>query len=176
MRAVDFSLHYPTDPAGVAAMLADKDFQATAARAASARLSEFDTRTLAGGETVVTVVRVVPADRFPDVVRTIVGPELTVRQTETFAAPSPSGASSANCRVTARIGITVDNAPVAVTGSEVFTQAAGDPGATEHHLQLEVSSSVPFFGAKVEQAAAPVITDALRMQETVARDWLAERR
>lgn len=170
MRAVDLSLHYQADPGEVVAMLTEAGFQEMVAGAASVRLADVAAHTLPGGETSLTVIRVVSADRLPDLVRTMIGSELTVRQMEKFAPTAPGRAD-----ITAGIDITVDNAPVSVTGSEVFAPSAGEPGGTDHRLHLEVSSSVPFFGAKVEQAAAPVITEALGMQESVAREWLAGR-
>lgn len=166
MHAVDFSLHYPTAPERVPGMLADADFQRALAAAASARSFDITTDGPMDGDFTLTVVRVVAADKIPAAARALVGDELTIRQTEQF---HTAGASAR----TADISITVDKAPASVRGSETLRES--EPGVTEHAVHLEVSSSLPLFGARIEQSAAPVIARALKLQESTARDWLSRR-
>ncbi|GAB3565421.1 DUF2505 domain-containing protein [Spelaeicoccus albus] len=164
MHTVDFSLRYPTDPAHVPGMLADADFQAAVARATSAESFDISSDGSPDAAFTLTIVRVMAADGLPAAARSLVGDRLTVRQTEKFAAPAGPERRAA-------ITVTVDKAPVMVQGTETLRRQTS--GVTEHLLHLAVTSSMPFFGSTIEQAAAPVITRALELQESAARDWLA---
>lgn len=167
MQSVDLSLHYPTDPVRVVEMFADHDFQARIAKKTAVKTFDIDSSGDPAGPFSLVVVRVVPADRLPDVARSVVGRELTVRQRETFTAAGPEGR-------TADITVDVDGVPVRLAGTETLRPDREDGGdGTSHSMHLEVTSSIPLIGGKIEKSAAPVITKALGLQESVAREWLA---
>ncbi len=108
-------------------------------------------------------VRTLPTTRMPDIVKKFVGASLTVTQDESWSAPAADGA-----RINT-IKLSVAGAPVDVTARQTLT-ATGE--STVVDLTGEVTSGVPFLGAKIASAAEPVIGRALNLQATLAQEWL----
>ena len=108
-------------------------------------------------------VRTLPTTRMPDMVKKFVGATLTVTQDESWTAPAPDGARINN------IKLSVSGAPVDVSAVQTLT---ADGEATVVELTGEVTSGVPFLGAKIASAAEPFIGRALNLQATLAQKWL----
>ncbi len=110
-----------------------------------------------------TTVRTLPTTRLPDIAKKFLGATLTLTQDESWSAPAADGS-----RVNT-IKLSVAGAPVNVTAEQKI-QAHG--ASTTVELTGEVSSGVPFLGAKIASAAEPVIGRALNLQASMAQDWL----
>lgn len=108
-------------------------------------------------------VRTLPTTRMPEIVQKFVGDSLTVTQNESWSAPAADGSR------TNSIKLTVAKAPVDVSAEQKLT---ADGVSTVVSLTGEVSSGVPFLGAKIASAAEPVIGRALNLQATLAQEWL----
>ncbi|MHA7175623.1 DUF2505 domain-containing protein [Arthrobacter sp. Sr24] len=108
-------------------------------------------------------MRTLPTTRMPEMVKKFVGATLTVTQDESWSAPAPDGSR------TNTIKLSVAGAPVDVSALQKLT---ADGGATLVELSGEVTSGVPFLGAKIASAAEPVIGRALNLQATLAQKWL----
>ena len=106
-------------------------------------------------------VRTLPTTRMPD--KKALGATLTVTQDESWSAPAADGSR------TNTIKLTVAKAPVDVSAVQKLLV---DGGSTVVELSGEVSSSIPFLGAKIASAAEPVIGRALNLQATLAQEWL----
>lgn len=108
-------------------------------------------------------VRTLPTTRMPEIARKVVGATLTVTQLEQWSAPAADGSRSNT------IKLTVAGAPLDVAATQKLTATAD---GTLVELTGEVKSSIPFLGAKIANAAEPVIGKALNLQATLAQEWL----
>ncbi|HEY8296079.1 MAG TPA: DUF2505 domain-containing protein [Micrococcaceae bacterium] len=109
-------------------------------------------------------IRALPTDRLPDFAKSFVGASLSVTQLENWAAPAADGSREV------QVTLTVAGAPLEVTAVQRLS-ANGDGSLVE--LEGNVSSSMPFLGPKIAEAAEPIIGQALNMQASEARSWLA---
>lgn len=113
-----------------------------------------------------TAVRTLPTARLPEMARKFVGETLTVTQTERWAAPSPDGSREA------KVSMSIANVPVSVDAVQrLVAQGTG----TRVEVDGKVTSSIPFMGSKIADAAEPMIGKALNMQASQARTWLESR-
>ncbi len=108
-------------------------------------------------------VRTLPTTRMPDIVKKFVGATLTVTQDESWSAPAADGSR------TNALTLTVAKAPVDISAVQ---KLSADGSSTLVELTGEVTSGVPFLGAKIASAAEPVIGRALNLQATLAQEWL----
>lgn len=113
----------------------------------------------------ITVVRTLPTNRLPEMARKVLGESLTVTQIEQWAAPEPDGSR------TAEVAMKIAGAPVKV---DAVQRLVADDGATRVELEGTVSSSVPFMGPKIAEAAEPVVAKALNIQAAQAENWMKE--
>ena len=111
-----------------------------------------------------TTVRTLPTTRMPEMVKKFIGASLTITQEESWSAPGADGS-----RVNT-ITLLVAGAPVNVTAVQKLSSTGV---STLVELTGEVTSGVPFLGAKIASAAEPVIGRALNLQATLAQEWLA---
>jgi hypothetical protein len=158
-------IDYAATSHDVFAMLADEDFQnrkclATGASSHTVSISRQD------GRTQIVSRRALPADDFPSFVRSMVGETLTVTETQDWG---PSGTDG-----TRRGTLTVDitGAPISLEGT--LTLAPGGEGTVET-IEGDLRARIPFLGPKVEQAAAPAIQSAIRVEGENGKAWLATR-
>lgn len=113
-----------------------------------------------------TAVRTVPTTRLPDFARKFVGDSLTVTQVENWGAPLPDGSREA------QVSLSVSGAPVSVTAVQ---RLIAEGTSTRVDVEGNVSSSIPFMGAKIADAAEPFIGKALNIQAAEAKNWLENR-
>ncbi|MFC8302268.1 DUF2505 domain-containing protein [Specibacter sp. NPDC057265] len=110
-----------------------------------------------------TTVRTLPTTRMPDIAKKVLGATLTVTQNESWSAPAADGSR------TNTIKLAVAGAPVDVKAEQ---KLRADGSTTVVELSGQVTSGVPFLGAKIASAAEPVIGRALNLQATLAQEWL----
>jgi Protein of unknown function (DUF2505) len=158
-------LDYPdADPATVFAMLTDPAFLARTCEATGALSHEVDVGEGTGGATVLTTVRVLPTDRVPDLVRSLVGQQLTVRRVDTWRAAAADGSRSG------RIDVAIVGTPVSMTGTLALA-AAGRSG-THESVDGELTASVPLLGGRIAKAAEPAVRAAIEVEQRIGAAWL----
>ncbi|GAA2739257.1 DUF2505 domain-containing protein [Pedococcus aerophilus] len=157
------TMEYAATPEEVFAVLTDQAFQeakcaATAAIKYTASVKE------SGGGAVITTERILPADDLPDFAKNMVGETLKVVETQTW------GAASADGSRTGTVEMSVAGVPVALNGK--LALAPGGPGSIEH-LDAELKAKVPLIGGKIEKAAAKPIEEAIAIEASTVKEWLA---
>ncbi|MEA5456660.1 DUF2505 domain-containing protein [Sinomonas sp. JGH33] len=156
------TLNYPVDQ--VAAVFADEAFQRHVSELVGGKLESFTVDGDVAGAFRATVIRQVPTGRLPEIAKKFVGEYLNVTQVETWTAPDADGSRQAD------ITVKVAGAPVDVAAVQ---RLAADGGTTRIELTGTVSSSVPFLGGKIAEAAEPMVGKALNLEATQAAAWLA---
>ena len=157
------TMEYAASPEEVFAVLTDQAFQeakcaATAAIRYTASVKE------SGGGAVITTERILPADDLPDFAKNMVGETLKVVETQTWGAASADGSRSGT------VEMSVSGAPVALNGT--LGLAPGGPGSIEH-LDAELKAKIPLIGGKIEKAAAKPIEEAIAIEASTVKEWLA---
>jgi hypothetical protein len=155
-------IDYTATPDEVFAMLADEDFQnhkclATGARRHSVSITEHD------GRTIIATTRDLPSDRFPSFVKSMVGETLTVTETQDWGPPGAEGVRQG------RLGVEIALAPVALHGTLSLT--SGGQGCIET-IEGDLKARIPLIGGRVEEAAAPAIRSAIRVESENGKAWL----
>jgi hypothetical protein len=160
---ISATIDYAATPDEVFAMLADEDFQnrkciATGATTHTVSISSQDDRTI------IVSNRDMPTDDFPSFVQSMTGDTLTVTETQDWGRPGTDGVR--------RGTITVDmaGAPLDLHGTLVL--APGGKGSVET-VDAELKAKIPILGRKIEQAAAPAIQSAIRVESETGEAWLA---
>lgn len=118
----------------------------------------------AGSPATVTTTRDMPTDQFPDFVKSMVGSRLKITEVDRWDAAQADGT---------RVGtvtVTIDGAPIKFTGTLHLEPTATGARAT---IAGDLKAAIPFLGGKIEQAAAPAITAAVRAEQRTATAWLA---
>jgi hypothetical protein len=100
---------------------------------------------------------------MPDIARKFVGESLTVTQLETWDAPAADGSRQST------ISLKIAGAPLDVSAVQRLVSA---DGGTRIELEGNVTSSVPFLGGKIADAAEPMVGKALNIQSQQAQAWL----
>ena len=87
-------------------------------------------------------------------------------QTEQWAAPLPDGSREA------QVSISIAGVPVT---ADAVQRLVAEGTSTRVDVEGNVSSSIPFMGAKIADAAEPMIGKALNIQAAQAKSWLENR-
>ena len=112
-----------------------------------------------------TTVRTIPTTRMPDLARKFVGETLKVTQLEAWEAPAADGSRQS------KISLNV-SAARRWTCANAVQRLVSDGGSTRIELEGNVTSSVPFLGGKIADAAEPMVGKALNLQSQQAQAWL----
>lgn len=155
------TLSHPVD--SVAAVLVNEDFQRHVSQLVGGTLESFTVDGDVAGAFSATSVRTLPTTRLPEIARKFVGESLKVTQVENWDAPAADGSRQSN------ISLKVAGAPVDVTAVQ---QLVADGGSTRVELAGNVTSSVPFLGGKIADAAEPMVAKALNLQAAQVQAWL----
>lgn len=147
----------------VAAVLVNEDFQRHVSQLVGGTLESFTVDGDVAGAFSATSVRTLPTTRLPEIARKFVGEHLKVTQVENWDAPAADGSRKSN------ISLKVAGAPVDVTAVQYLV---ADGGSTRIELAGNVTSSVPFLGSKIADAAEPMVAKALNLQAAEAQAWL----
>jgi hypothetical protein len=155
-------IDYAATPDEVFAMLADEDFQnhkcaATGARRHTVSISVHNDRTI------ILSTRDMPSDGFPPFVKGMVGETLAVTETQDWG---PLGADGVRH---GRLTVEIAGAPVALDGA--LSLAVGGEGCVET-IEGDLKARIPLLGSKIEQAAAPAIRGAIRVESRTGQAWL----
>ena len=153
----------PHDVSSVAAVFANEDFQRHTSEYVGGTLESFAVDGDTAGAFSTTSVRTLPTTRLPEIARKFVGEKLTVTQVENWDAPSADGSRQSN------ITLKISGAPLDVTAVQ---RLVAENGSTRIELEGNVTSSVPFLGGKIAEAAEPMVAKALNIQSQQAQAWL----
>jgi hypothetical protein len=155
-------IDYAATPDEVFAMLADEDFQNHKC-AATGALRHTVSIVAQDGQTLIVSTRDMPADDFPPFVRSMVGDTLPVTETQQWGPPDNDGARRGTLTVEIR------GAPVALAGT--LSLALGGLGCVET-IEGDLKARIPLLGSRVEQAAAPAVWGAIRVESRTGKAWL----
>jgi Protein of unknown function (DUF2505) len=160
---IDNEITYAAAPAVVSAMTFDPTFQDRKCQATGALSWTVDVAA-DGPRTRVTTSREMATDQFPDFVKSMVGARLKITEVDEWDAAAADGSR------TGTITVTVSNAPLRFTGALELKPSAEGARAT---ITGDLKASIPLLGGRIEQAAAPAITAAVKAEQRTAREWLA---
>lgn len=161
--ALSASTTLPHSVDSVAAVLVNEDFQRHVSQLVGGSLESFTVDGDIAGPFTATSVRTLPTTRLPEIARKFVGEHLKVTQEEKWDAPAADGSRQSS------ISLKVAGAPVDVTAVQ---RLVADGGSTRVELEGNVTSSVPFLGGKIADAAEPMVAKALNLQAAQAQAWL----
>ena len=161
--ALSASTTLPHDVDKVAEVFANEDFQRHTSEFVGGSLESFTVAGDVAGAFSTTSVRTLPTPRLPEIARKFVGETLKVTQVENWDAPAADGSRQSN------ISLKIAGAPIDVTAVQ---RLVADGGSTRVELEGSVTSSVPFLGGKIAEAAEPMVGKALNIQSQQAQAWL----
>jgi hypothetical protein len=147
----------------VTAVFVNEDFLRHTSEHVGGTLESFNVDGDTAGAFVTTIVRTIPTNRMPEMARKFVGESLKVTQVESWAAPAADGSRQSS------ISMKVAGAPLDV---KAVQRLVSEAGSTRIELEGTVSSSVPFLGGKIAEAAEPMVGKALNIQSQQAQAWL----
>lgn len=159
--------HYDADVARVVRMFADESFVEAKVRASGALSQHVDVVGSPDGAFTVTTRRQMPTTDIPAQFRSLVGSSLEVRQVEAWEAPEATHGDGAR-RGTVVVEIT--GAPVRLSGT-LRLEPEGDGAVLD--VTGDLRSSIPLFGAAVEETTAGAVRAAFSAEEQVGNAWLA---
>lgn len=160
------TIGFSADPEGVATMLADPRYVAAKVEATGALSHTVDIDGAPDAAFTVTTRRAMPTDAIPASFRSFVGPSLEVILVEAWEAPRAGQRDGT-------VVLEITGAPVRATGTVNLTPDGS--GASTQTYEVDITASIPIFGAPVEQAAAAALRAALQAEESVASTWLERR-
>jgi hypothetical protein len=169
MKIAD-EITYAVAPGAVSAMTFNPKFQERKCENTGALAWTVDVKPAATGGsadasvTIVTTTRDMPTDQFPDFVKSLVGAKLKITEVDRWGEPAPDGSRDGT------VTVAVEGAPLRFTGTLHLAPTADGARAT---IEGELKATIPFLGARIEQAAAPAITAAVRAERRTAAEWLA---
>jgi hypothetical protein len=164
---VTAEIRYPATVSTVFEMLTDEVFQDRKLSQTGALTWEVQVQLEDGGASIVSR-RALPTDQVPDAFKAMVGPQITIIQTETWG---PAGADGSR---TGTLDIEVGGAPVRMTASLNLTGTDGGAGSLEL-VDGELKARVPLIGGRIERAVEPAVRAAIDAEQRIGRAWLAER-
>ncbi|MCU1536736.1 MAG: hypothetical protein JWP82_1087 [Humibacillus sp.] len=159
------TMTYAAPPATVYAMVTDPAFQERKCVESGATEHASAVSPVGDGHRVVTK-RDLPADNLPDFARSMVGGTLSVTETYEWGAAAGDGSR------TGTLVVEVAGAPIALRAAVRLVPTAGGSQIT---VDGDLKAGVPLFGGKIEKAAAPAVTGAMRSEQRTGTAWLAER-
>lgn len=154
---------YAATPDEVFAVLSDPAFQ-EAKCAATAAVKHSASVETSGDQTVITTERVLPSDGLPDFAKNMVGETFKVAERQEW------GARAADGTRTGTVTMQVVGVPLSLLGSLALRPSAG--GSVET-IDAELKAKIPLLGGKIEKAAAPPIQEAVDIEISTCREWLA---
>ena len=156
-------MSYPADPDTVFEMLRDPAFQEQ--KCVDSRAPEHSVEiTEEGADTKIVVSRTLSTERMPSYVQSLVGPTMTI--VETYRWPTETDHNGRE----GTIDVTVPGSPVRMKGSVVLSPDA--QGSTVL-VVADLKAGIPLIGGKIEQAAAPLLTQKMDEEQASAKAWLA---
>lgn len=148
---------FAATPDAVATMLTSKDFLEAVCAASGAVSHDV---TVDGTHTVAR--RVLDA---PEQAQRFTGAQITIIEDVHWSAPAADGSR------TGTLELEVPKLPVQMGGTASL-KPGGKGTIVEYHGDLKIN--IPFLGKKLEAQAAPVVAEALGIQQRIGDDWLAQ--
>ena len=139
-------------------MLADPAFRETVCQAQKVSSCTVSIKP-SGGYISVVIDQKRPSESIPNFARKIVGDEIQLVQSEDWS-------DSAN----AALKVVIPGKPGQLNGT--ITVAGNESGAIQT-IEGDLVVSIPLLGGKLEKLIAGLLADALRVEQKVARVWLA---
>jgi hypothetical protein len=102
-----------------------------------------------------------PADGVPAFAQKFVGDEINVHQQEHWSSPTD-----------ASLEVAIPGKPGHMKGT---VHLAGDASGTTETVAVDVKVSIPLIGGKIEGLIADMLVKALRAENKVGLDWLADK-
>lgn len=159
MQSVDHTMTYAgASIEQVASMLADPAFR-TRVLERQQTLSHDVSITPEGQGMRVRIEQVKPTEGVPAVAKKFVGDQTTVIQEEHWTSPTD-----------ATVQVTIPGQPGDLHGDVRLTETGG---GVQERVQLEINVKIPLLGGKVERMLADLLSEALRVEESVGQEWLA---
>lgn len=160
MSKVQHEMRYDgATPEQVYAMLASPEF-----REAVCAYQRFPERTVSitpsGAGMSVKVDQVRPADEVPAFARKFAGDTINIVQEEEWSS-----------HTSAALSVTIPGKPGEMKGR--ITLVGDDAGTTET-VDVNVKVNIPLVGGKIADFVGGMLTRALKAENKVGRDWLAE--
>ena len=156
-------IDYPATPAEVFAMLANEAFQTLKCAATGAQQHTVSIRTQ-GDRTLIVTTRDLPTDGFPSFIQSMAGATVSVTETQDWG---PSGTDGAR---QGKLTVDIAGAPIDLAGT--LTLAPGGKGSIES-VEGDLKGRIPLLGSKIEQAAAPAIQSAIKVESETGQAWLS---
>lgn len=153
---ISATAHFAADPARVYAMQTDEAFLEDVCRASDC--VTFDVG-VEGNRTHMS--RSMAA---PDQAKRFVGETITIIETYVWGEAATDGSRTAD------LTVEVPGTPAGMTGTAVLSPTAD---GSQVVVEGELVVNIPLLGKKLEQAAAPALTEGIEVQESVAREYLA---
>ena len=160
---INASIDYAGTPDAVFAMLADEGFQSRKCEATGA-LRYSVTISAQGDRTVIISKRDLPTDGFPDFVKKMVGTTLAITETQDWGPADTGGARQG------RLTVDIAGAPVDLAGT--LSLAPGGQG-TVQTVEGDLKARIALVGGMIENAAAPAVRSAIRVESETGYAWLA---
>ncbi len=160
---ISSTVEYAATPDAVFAMLVNEDFQARKCAATGAK-SHSVSISAHGDRTIIVSSRDMPTDDFPDFVKNMVGATLDVTETQDWGPPGTDGARQGE------LTVDIAGAPISLAGT--LSLAPGGQGTVET-VEGELKARMPLIGGMIENAAAPAIQSAIRVESETGQAWLA---
>jgi hypothetical protein len=160
MKSFSHEMRYDgATPEQVHAMLADPAFRARVCE--YQRYQRHDVTITPSGEGMsVHVDQHRPADEVPGFARKFIGDEINIVQTEQWSSPTD-----------AALEVAIPGKPGEMKGT---VHLAGDATGTTETVAVNVKVGIPLVGGKIEGLIADMLVKALRAENKVGRQWLAE--
>lgn len=161
-----FSQQVPLPAAEVVALMGDEAFQAEKATRLGAQAFEMSVEEGPGGTSTVRTRRTLPTVGLPEFVKALVRPVMVVTETERWETAAADGSRRGVFE------IDVDGAPVRFRGVVSVLPTAGTDGSS---LTFEgtLTSTVPLFRARVEEASAAQIRETMEVECAVLTERAA---
>jgi len=163
MRAMKFThdLTYDASPESVAEMLADPAFRQKVCQAMHAIRHDVSVEGAGAGMSV-TVDQTQPSKGIPSFAKKIVGDEIRIVQTESWASAEK-----------ADLLVQIPGKPGQLQGSITLD---GDSSATTETVSGDIKVSLPLVAGKLEKLIGDMLAAALRTENRVGRAWLSGER
>lgn len=160
------TVEHAMPPQQVFEMICSPDYQELKCTRSGATEHEVVIEVENDARTIVTR-RSLPTDGFPDFARKFVGETVDVVETTVWElTQDDDGGYSASLQVE------IPRTPVSMTGAVQLRPAEG--GGTTHVVEGELKANLPFIGSKIEKAIAPVLADALRLEQRLGKEWFQD--
>lgn len=145
-------------------MLLDPKFQEAKCAATGALSCSASVEEQAPGHLIRTE-REMSTEGIPDNVARIIGKTLQIIEIQRWGQAAEDGSRSAE------LDVSLGGLPVRYTGE---IQLTPDGDATTMQVRGDLRANIPLFGSKVESAAAPAISNGVRIEAETGRAYLAD--